>query len=127
MSTSTVEQPPTNGPFTHGQLGYLQLPAGDIASSAVFYAGVFGWQTDPGQAGFEGPGLIGQFVDDREPATGAGPVLWIVVNDINQACAGVRDHGGSVLTEPALDGGERWLSSVLDSAGNEIGLVAPAH
>ena len=27
----------------HGQIGYLQLPAVDVARSAAFYETVFGW------------------------------------------------------------------------------------
>jgi len=127
VTTAANGQPPTNAPFSHGQLGYLQLPAADIGRSAVFYAEVLGWQTEPDQAGFEAPGLIGQFVADREPSAAVGPVIWLIVRDINQASTDVQEHGGSVLTEPWLDGGERWLSTVLDPAGNQIGLVSPAH
>ena len=34
--------PPTP---THGKICYVELPALDIARSAEFYAGVFGWKT----------------------------------------------------------------------------------
>jgi predicted enzyme related to lactoylglutathione lyase len=46
--------PPQHPP--RGQVGYLQLPAVDIARSAAFYESVFGWSTDPGSGSFEAPG-----------------------------------------------------------------------
>ena len=54
--------------IVHGQVCYLQVPTTDLAASARFYAAVLGWQTDAGEAGFEAPGVIGQFVTDRAPA-----------------------------------------------------------
>jgi predicted enzyme related to lactoylglutathione lyase len=44
----------------HGQIGYLQLPAQDVARSAAFYQTVFGWSADLGHGSFEAPGMIGQ-------------------------------------------------------------------
>jgi predicted enzyme related to lactoylglutathione lyase len=38
---------PSNHPIEHGQIGYLQLPAIDVARSAAFYETVFGWSVDP--------------------------------------------------------------------------------
>jgi uncharacterized protein len=105
---------------THGQLSYLQLPATDIAASAAFYAGLFGWQ---GTDGFEAPGLIGQWIDDRPADPASGPVLWIWVDDVNAALGKVPGLGGEVLEEPYLDGGERWLVTVRDPAGTMLGLV----
>ena len=54
--------------IVHGQVCYLQVPTTDLAASARFYAAVLGWRTDPHEAGFEAPGVIGQFVTDRSPA-----------------------------------------------------------
>ena len=47
-------RPPPHPP--HGQIGYLQLPTGDIARSAAFYASVFGWSADPRTAASRRPG-----------------------------------------------------------------------
>ncbi|MET0865157.1 MAG: VOC family protein [Nakamurella sp.] len=130
MSTTDDARPSTepgrSEPFVQGQLGYLQLPAAAIEQSARFYRAVFGWQTEPDQAGFEAPGLIGQFVTDREPAAAAGPVIWLVVRDISKAGQAVEGHGGRVVEGPTLDGGERWLLTILDPAGNQVGAVSPA-
>jgi len=106
-----------------GQIGYLQLPARDVARSAAFYAAVFGWSADAGSGGFTAPGMIGQFSTDLAPAAG-GPVLWICVDRMEPALARVAEAGGTVRGRPWLDGGERWLAEADDPAGTRIGLVA---
>jgi len=109
----------------HGQVGYLELPALDVAVSAAFYATVFGWQVGAGQASFEAPGMIGQWTTDQKPASGSGPVIWICVDSLHPTLETVLACGGAVRQPPALDHGERWLVQVEDPAGNLIGLVAP--
>ncbi len=42
--------------MTHGELGYLQLPADDARRAAAFYAAVFGWSVEAGQAASRRPG-----------------------------------------------------------------------
>jgi predicted enzyme related to lactoylglutathione lyase len=106
-----------------GQLGYLQIPATDSARAAGFYAAVLGWQVEPGSASFEAPGLIGQWVVDRPPAPGAGPVIWVHVDDLDTALRLVRERGGAILEPPSSDGPTRMLATISDSEGNELGLV----
>jgi len=109
--------------LAHGQLCYLQLPALDIRRSADFYATIFGWRTDPASSGFEAPGLIGQWVDDRAADPGAGPLAWIKVDRIDDALDLAEANGGDVLAPPSLDDGVRWLATIADPGGNTIGLV----
>ena len=62
----------SNGGRTpHGQIGYVQIPAVDIAQSAAFYQTVFGWSAELTYGSFEAPGMIGQFTTERNP-TSAG-------------------------------------------------------
>jgi predicted enzyme related to lactoylglutathione lyase len=109
--------------LAHGQLCYLQIPALDIRLSADFYATIFGWQTDPANSGFEAPGLIGQWVDDRTASPDAGPLAWINVEGIDDTLSLAGANGGQVVDPPSLDGGERWLATIHDPGGNTIGLV----
>lgn len=109
--------------LAHGQLAYLQIPATDIAAAATFYGRVFGWSVEPPQPGFESPGLIGQWVDDRPPAADAGPLLWISVDDIGATLALVGELGGEVIELPSADGPTRTLATVADPTGNRIGLA----
>lgn len=110
----------------HGQLGYLQIPATDLAQSAAFYTAVFGWSVELEYGSFEAPGLIGQFTTELAPAGAGGPVLWISAKSLWPALVAVTEHGGRLLGSPQLDQGERWLIELADPAGNRIGLVTAA-
>jgi uncharacterized protein len=107
----------------HGQLTYLQVPATDVARSAVFYQRIFGWQVDPPQPGFEAPGLIGQWVTDRPPAPDAGMLAWIQVDRLDTTLALVPANGGEIVQPTFPDGTERLLAIIRDPAGNAIGLA----
>lgn len=107
----------------HGQIGYVQLPAIDVARSAAFYEAVFGWAVDGTRGGFEAPGMIGQWTTERAPTGGDGPVVWICVDQLGPTLQRVVANGGSVQGPPQLDGGERWLAEIDDPAGNQIGVV----
>lgn len=119
-------RPDTQHP-PHGQIGYLQLPALDLARSAAFYETVFGWSAELEHGSFEAPGMIGQWTTDLAPATTGGPVIWITVDQLGPALHRIAGAGGTVLGAPRLDGGERWLAEIGDPAGNRIGVVAPAR
>jgi predicted enzyme related to lactoylglutathione lyase len=125
MSTDSRRNPGQHPP--HGQIGYLQLPARDVAASAAFYTAVFGWRAELDHGSFEAPGMIGQWSADLAPAPAAGPVLWLCVDQLWPALNRAVEHGGAVAGQPWLDQGERWLVEVDDPAGNRIGLVATAR
>ena len=108
-----------------GQLSYLQIPADDVTVSARFYERLFGWIVDPPEAGFEAPGLIGQWVTDRPASPEAGPVGWINVPDVRRTLRAAEAAGATVRDEPMPDG-PRLLASFLDPAGNFIGVVSHA-
>lgn len=110
-----------------GSIAYVQLPAADVATSAAFYEAAFGWSADDEHGGFEAPGTIGQWTADLAPSPGAGPVLWIWVDQLYPALRRVVAAGGRVRGRPRPDGGERWLAEIDDPAGNRIGVVAPAR
>jgi predicted enzyme related to lactoylglutathione lyase len=113
--------------IVHGQVCYLQVPTTDLDASARFYAAVLGWQTDPGEAGFEAPGVIGQFVTDRPPAPDAGLLAWVAVDDVAAALVAAEANGGRVLDAPSPDGPTRVLTTVADPSGNPVGLVSHAR
>lgn len=105
-----------------GQLCYLQIPADDVETSARFYERVFGWSVEPPGAGFEAPGLIGQWITDRPASPESGPVGWITVPDVEGALAVAVAAGARLREEPTPDG-PRVLASFLDPAGNVVGIV----
>jgi predicted enzyme related to lactoylglutathione lyase len=105
-----------------GQVCYLQIPGLDLMKSAEFYESVFGWQIERPYPSFESPGLIGQWVTERAPAAGAGPLIWINVQNIDETLECVRTHGGEVIEPPSADG-PRWLATIRDPAGNVLGVA----
>jgi uncharacterized glyoxalase superfamily protein PhnB/predicted enzyme related to lactoylglutathione lyase len=109
--------------FAHGQLVYLQVPATDIAVSGRFYARVLGWEVDPGEPGFEAPGLIGQWITDRPPSPDAGPVMWIHVDDVADTLA-EAERAGAVTRQAPTPDGPRMLAAFSDPAGNLVGIAA---
>lgn len=115
-----TEDHPTG--FLHGGLGYLQVPATDLAAAATFYREVFGWQTDPTQPGFQAPGLPGEFAPDLSPSPD-GALLWLMVDDIGAALERVWANGGSVVVPLDTDPDGRRLATVRDPSGNSVGVV----
>jgi predicted enzyme related to lactoylglutathione lyase len=111
----------------HGQVVYLQLPAADLATSASFYQAVFGWSVDPVARSFEAPGIIGEWIAERPPADGAGPVVWLLADKLWPALDQIVAHGGRVAGRPELDNGERFLIQCDDPAGNRIGVAVPVR
>lgn len=106
-----------------GQVVYLQLPALDIAASAAFYEAVFSWSVDSDRGRFEAPGIIGEWTTDRPPAGDAGPVVWILADQLGPVLQRIDANGGSVRGRPEMDGGERYLVECDDPAGNRIGVA----
>jgi uncharacterized protein len=111
----------------HGQVCYLQIPAADSMSSAEFYEAVFGWRIERPYPSFESPGLIGQWVDDRPPSRDAGPLLWLAVHDMTATLDRVAANGGTVAEPPSPDGPHRILATIIDPAGNPVGLAEHLH
>lgn len=116
------DQPTSIAGLRHGQLCYLQIPAADAAASARFYERVFGWHID-GTSEFEAPALIGQWVADRPPAPDAGALGWIHVADLEATLVEARSAGATVREGPMSDG-PRTLATLVDPAGNLVGLAA---
>ena len=108
--------------LSHGQLGYLQIPTQDVGRSVDFYSSVFAWKAEAPDSGFEAPGIIGQWDPERRVVDDGGVLLWINVDDIDVALSKVGPGGGEVVAAPSLDGGERWLATIRDCAGNRVGI-----
>ena len=123
--TDTGDSTGNDGHPAHGQVGYLQLPAVDLVGAATFYRDVFGWSVDGEHGGFEAPAMIGQFTTGRVPSAADGPIIWICVDDLSDTVRRVQAAGGTVIGDPQLDGGERWLLEIEDVGGQRVGLVAP--
>lgn len=111
---------------THGKICYVELPALDVARSAEFYAGVFGWtirrRGDGSTAFDDATGQVsGAWVQGR-PASGApGLLLYVMVDSVAGAIKAVEAHGGTVVQPMGVDAPE-ITARFRDPAGNVIGL-----
>jgi uncharacterized protein len=115
--------PPSIG---NGKICYVEIPAVDVARSAAFYAGAFGWKIrtrgDGATAFDDGVGEVsGAWVTGRPPAAQPGLVLYIMVDDMTAAVAAVVAHGGEIVQPVGVDAPEITVR-FRDPAGNVIGL-----
>lgn len=114
---------PTHG---NGKICYLEIPSTDIARSAEFYSGAFGWQLrkhDDGTVAFDdGVGEVsGMWVLGRPPLATPGIVVSIMVADIHATISKLVALGGEIVRPVSVDAPEitAWFR---DPAGNVMGL-----
>ena len=110
----------------HGKVAYLEIPAVDVARSADFYEGVFGWsirRQGDARAGFDDASrdLIGALVTGREPSREAGFLPYIYVKGIDSTLEQVVAQGGEVVS-PVEPEGDLWIARFRDPAGNLVGV-----
>ncbi|HWZ84676.1 MAG TPA: VOC family protein [Thermoanaerobaculia bacterium] len=115
--------PPTLG---NGKICYVEIPALDVARSAAFYAGAFGWEIrtrgDGATAFDDGVGQVsGAWVTGRPAATQPGLLLYVMVDDMTAAIAAVVARGGEIVQPVGVDTPE-ITARFRDPAGNVIGL-----
>jgi predicted enzyme related to lactoylglutathione lyase len=107
---------------------YLEIPAVDLRQSVAFYENVFGWNIrgrdsdrpsfDDATGNVSGAWVTGRVIC-REP--GLLPYIWVDV--IDATLAQVAAHGGEVdEAGPHSPGGNFWIATFRDPAGNAIGL-----
>jgi predicted enzyme related to lactoylglutathione lyase len=111
--------------FRPGGISYLRIPAPDPGASAAFYRAVFGWQVDddrrePRFADATGH-VIGHLVADRPGAGDAGVIPYVYVESLDQTLRKVPGAGGRIST-PAYPEGDLRVATVVDPAGNVIGV-----
>lgn len=111
---------------THGKICYLEMPALDAAQSAEFYLRAFGWKSrlrgDGALAFDDTTGQVsGTWITGRRPAASAGVLIYIMVDDIDDAVRAVRNAGGEIVQAPGVDAPE-LTARFRDPAGNIFGL-----
>jgi predicted enzyme related to lactoylglutathione lyase len=106
-----------------GGLSYLEIPAIDPSRSAVFYQKVLGWIVEPGQPKFSDRTghLIGRWITGRAISREPGLLPYIYVDDVDNAVAQAKTHGGEVVKAPYPEGNLR-VATIRDPAGNVVGL-----
>lgn len=121
-----------------GKVVHFEIPADDEKRAQAFYANAFGWQMNPlpgmnytmvgttmsDQNGVPTEaGAINGGMMKRQPPF-RGPVITILVDEINSALENVQKLGGSVVRkkESIGDGNMGFTAYFNDTEGNLIGL-----
>ncbi len=115
--------PPT---VTNGKICYIEMPATDIARSAEFYRGVFGWSIrkrgDGSTAFDDATGQVsGAWVLGRPPSGKPGLLFYIMVDSVAATVDSVVAHGGEIVQPIGTDAPE-ITARFRDPGGNVIGL-----
>jgi predicted enzyme related to lactoylglutathione lyase len=74
----------------YGKICYIEIPAVDVARSARFYRGVFGWKTrlrgDGAMAFDDATGAVsGAWVLKQPPSRKVGALVYINVDDVAES------------------------------------------
>ena len=115
--------PPT---VKNGKICYIEMPAGDIARSANFYAEVFGWrlrQRGDGATAFDDTTgeVSGSWVVGRPASSEPGLLIYIMVDSVAAVIDAVIAHGGEIVQPIGADAPE-ITARFRDLGGNVIGL-----
>jgi predicted enzyme related to lactoylglutathione lyase len=118
-----MRMPPT---LVNGKICYIEMPATDIARSAEFYKGVFGWtmrKRGDGSTAFDDTTseVSGTWVLGRPPAAKPGLLFYIMVDSVAATVDMVVTHGGEIVQPIGADAPE-ITARFRDPRGNVIGL-----
>lgn len=116
----------SNHLFGHGRLAYVQIPALDVHASAAFYRDMFGWQIRGGSAAHlsftDATGdMIGSFITTRAVANDNGILIHVYVHGLDVVLEKMQQAGSRIVRQPYPEG-DLWVATVIDPAGNVIGI-----
>lgn len=119
--------------LAHGTIGWADVAVPDLNAGAAFYKGLFGWETQAGDAEDAYPYLM--FTRDGKTVAGMGelgpdqiaagqPPVWssyVIVDDADETFARALELGATPIMEPmdVLDTGRMFF--ILDPVGAPIG------
>lgn len=111
---------------TNGKICYVEIPTTDVARSAAFYTGVFGWKTrrrGNGSTAFDdSTGQVsGTWSVGRPPAAAPGLMLYIMVDDAAAACKTIVEQGGEIV-QPIGGDAPEITARFKDPAGNILAI-----
>jgi uncharacterized protein len=114
----------------HGKICYIFMPSRDPETSGAFYRDVFDWTlrtNDEGGLSFDdATGQVsGTWVSDRPVASEGNLEVHIMVDDLDETVAAIRDAGGRVDASDIHTERERW-AVFTDPDGNRLGIYQQA-
>lgn len=116
-------------PWPVGTPCWVDLGVDDMDKARAFYGELFGWQMDPGPPEAGGYTMC---LKGARSAAGVGPkqqpeqpsawVTYLAADDVEDAVAKVKEHGGQVLMEPmdVMEVGR--MAIAVDPAGSVFGI-----
>lgn len=112
--------------LANGKICYIEMPAIDINTSAIFYKEVFGWnirQRGDGVTAFDDAvgEVSGAWIPGRAPMTEVGLLFYIMVDDIDATIDKIIANGGKIVQPAGMDAPE-ITARFSDPAGNIIGI-----
>jgi predicted enzyme related to lactoylglutathione lyase len=110
----------------NGKICYVEVPAIDVARSALFYHAVLGWairRRGDGSTAFDDAvgEVSGTWVVGRPPSREPGLLLYIMVDSVAATLDAVIANGGELVQPIGVDAPE-VTARFRDPAGNVIGL-----
>ena len=118
---------PDNHPtLSNGKICYVQIPAGDIPASVVFYQKVFGWKIrkrGDGQIAFDDTvgEVSGTWVQSRKHSIEPGILVYIMVTDIQKTIRDIESNGGKIV-QPVGGDAPEITARFSDPFGNVFGI-----
>ena len=107
--------------FAHGKICYVEIPSINVQESVDFYREVFDWEIDTRDDGsvtfFDGLGVSGMWVTDRQPSADVGTLVSIMVDNAVSALEKITSCGGKVV-EPIGQHPPEIMAKFSDPAGN---------
>ena len=120
----------------HGEFNWVELQTRDAQKAIDFYSASIGWTFQAEEMPSGGTYWIGMAsgkpvcgiltLDDDNGVT--DPDRWVVyvhVDDLDDAVARIGDHGGEVLRAPWDVPGVGRVAMIRDPGGSELGWVTP--
>lgn len=108
---------------------HFEVPVDDPERAGAFYSSVFSWNVDRwGPVEYwnlstgEAPGVGAEGALSRRSEEVPGVVIYVGVDDIDDALDRVQRNGGAAHTEKVPIPGVGWSAHVRDTEGNLIGL-----
>ena len=122
--------PPTSPNYRTGKICYIEIPATNIAESALFYKQVFGWDTrqrNDGSTAFDDAvgEVSGTWVLGRPPSTEPGLIVSIMVANAATIIEAIIAAGGKIV-QPVNPDEKEVYALFSDPAGNVLGIYQQA-
>lgn len=118
--------------LAHGTIGWADVAVPDMAAAETFYAGLFGWEAQPGESesfpytmfANDGKLIAGMGALSPEQVEAGQPPTWssyVIVDDVDATFAKAIELGASPIMEPMdiMDAGRMFF--IVDPVGATIG------